>query len=410
MTSTSRPTTVAAVVPHPIQHFAPLYRAVGEGPVDLRVLFLSRAGLDRYFDRGFGAEMHWRPDITEGYQHEFVADLPLRPEWRQPVAGTRAAGRVWTALDRRGPDCVLVHGYRHVGSLAALAWARRRGVGALMMGDSELLGHRTSRVRAAKRLALPPLLGRVDAFLTVGDNNEDYLAHYGVPRERMFRTPYPTEQAALHKALTDRAAHRAAVRAELGIAPDAVVALCVGKMISRKRPLDVADALRIVARAPRRPDARELVVIMAGDGVLRPALDAAAAGLDGALRVVGFADQERLPRLYAASDLYVHPAQRDPHPLAVKDAVLCGLPVVVSDRVGSIGPTDDVRPGRNARIHPVGDVGALAGILDELRRRPDLLATMALESEKAVPDIDLDASIDGFHRAVAAVRRSERPR
>ncbi|WP_268762060.1 glycosyltransferase family 4 protein [Frankia casuarinae] len=198
------------------------------------------------------------------------------------------------------------------------------------------------------------------------------------------------------------------MRAELGIAPDALVALFAGKMISRKRPLDIADALRILTRTPRGPVDREIIVIMAGDGVLRATLDAVAAELGGALRMVGFADQERLPRLYAASDLYLHPAERDPHPLAVKEAVLCGLPVVVSDRVGSTGPTDDVRPGRNGRVHPVGDVDALARILGELRARPDVLARMAQESEKVIGDIELAASVDGFLRAVAHVRDTAR--
>ncbi|SNQ51103.1 putative glycosyl transferase [Frankia canadensis] len=397
-------TTVAAVVSHPIQHFAPLYRAVNDRNLDLRVLFLSRAGLDRYHDRGFGTQVQWNSDVTDGYRHEFLADLALRPDWQQPNACRRAAGRVWAALDRLRPECVLIYGYRHTFNLAALAWCRRRRVPALMTSDSELLGRRSTRARIVKRLALPPLLRSMDAFLTIGDNNEAYLAAYGVPRSRMFRVPLTTDEAALREAMDQRDIHRRAVRADLGIDPAALVALFAGKLIDRKRPLDLADALRELARRPHSPQAREVVVVMAGDGQLRPALEEAAAELDGALRLVGFADQRQLPRLYAASDLYVHPAQRDPHPLAVKEAVLSGLPVVVSDRVGSVGPTDDVRPGRNGRVYPVGDVTTLAGILDELRRGPDLLAEMARESEKAIGDIELAASVEGLLRAVSAVR------
>jgi len=403
MESAPNRTTVAVVVSHPIQHFAPLYQALTLRNLDLRVLFLSRAGLDRYHDRGFGTQVQWSSDITGGYRHEFIADLALRPDWQQPNACLRAAGQVWTALDRLRPESVLIYGYRHTFNLAALAWCLRRHVPVLMIGDSELLGRRSARARIAKRLALPPLLRRVDAFLTIGDNNEAYLADYGVPRSRMFRVPLTTDEAALREALDQRDAHRRSVRTELGIDPAALVALFSGKLIDRKRPLDLVNALRALARQPCGPRERQVVVVMAGDGQLRPALEAAAAELDGALRLVGFADQRQLPRLYAASDLYVHPAQRDPHPLAVKEAVLSGLPVVVSDRVGSVGPTDDVRPGRNGRVYPVGDVTALARILDELRRSPDLLAEMAQESEKAIGDIELAASVEGFLRAVSAV-------
>jgi glycosyltransferase involved in cell wall biosynthesis len=399
---------VAVVVSHPIQHFAPLYRAVTDRNLDLRVLFLSRAGLDLYHDPGFGTQVQWSSNITDGYQHEFLADLTLRPDWQQPNACLRAATHVWAALDRLRPECVLIYGYRHTFNLAALAWCRRRHVAALMTSDSELLGQRSARARIVKRLALPPLLRSVDAFLTIGDNNEAYLARYGVARSRMFRAPLTTDESALRETLETRDTHRRAVRAELGIDHAALVALFAGKLIDRKRPLDLADALRTLARRPRGPQDREVVVVMAGDGQLRPALEEAAIELDGALRLVGFADQQQLLRLYAASDLYVHPAQRDPHPLAVKEAVLSGLPVVVSDQVGSVGPTDDVRPGRNGRVYPVGDVTALARILDELRHGPDLLAEMAGESEKAIDDICLAASVEGFLRAVSAVRSPHR--
>ena len=400
--------TVAAVVSHPIHHFAPLYRAVTDRNLDLRVLFLSRAGLEPYHDRDFGTQVQWNSNITDGYRHEFVSDLALRPDWEQPNACRQAAGHVWSALDRLRPECVLIYGYRHTFNLAALAWCRRRGARALMTSDSELLGRRSTQARLAKRLALPSLLRAVDGFLTVGDNNEAYLAAYGVPRARMFRVPLTTDEAALREAVDQRDVHRKAVRAELGIDPAALVALFSGKLINRKRPFDLVDALRALARRSRGPRDREVVVVMAGDGQLRPALEEAAAELDGVLRLVGFADQRQLTRLYAASDLYVHPAQQDPHPLAVKEAVLSGLPVVVSDRVGSVGPTDDVRPGRNGRVYPVGDVIALAKILDELRHGPDLLAEMAGESEKAIGDIDLAASVEGFLRAVSAVRTPHR--
>ena len=56
--------------------------------------------------------------------------------------------------------------------------------------------------------------------------------------------------------------------------------------------------------------------------------------------------------------------------LAMSEAIYCGLPVVASDRVGSIGPTDDVIPGVNGWSYPCGDVAALAGLLAELMKNP----------------------------------------
>ncbi|WP_226930719.1 MULTISPECIES: glycosyltransferase family 4 protein [Parafrankia] len=304
-----------------------------------------------------------------------------------------------------------------------------------MYSDSELLGPRRLPVRAAKRLALPPLLRLFRGFATIGDNNEAYLAHYGVPRNRMFRTPYPTDEESFRTALFRRAEHRAAVRAELAIDDDAFVALFVGKLVQRKRPLDIAGALRVIAAgspatARVTPDwARSqvpvhsvgtaapvrsagaggtpIVAVLAGDGELRPHLEAAATELDGALRLVGFADQERLPKLYAAADVCLHPAEQDAHPLAIKEAVLCGLPVITTDRVGSVGATDDVRSGRNGVVYPVGDVQHLARILDDLSRRPEDLKRMSKESTNIASEIGIDATVEGFVRAFSSVSSAQ---
>lgn len=422
------PPRVVVVVSHPIQHFAPFYRALAGRRVDLRVMFMSRAGLDGYHDDGFGLTVQWDSTITSRYPHEFVADLDPGLDWRSPDRCRKAIGQLLRRLEEFRPDCVLVNGYMHAYALAAIAWCRLRGVPALMYSDSELLCSRKLPVRVAKWLALPPVLRLFRGFATIGDNNEAYLAHYGVPRARMFRSPYPTDEEVFRTALTRRAEHRAAVRAELAIDDDAFVALFVGKLVQRKRPLDIADALRIIAAgspvpAPLASDRERstvpavpavpagpagaggapIVAVLAGDGELRPALEAAAADLGGALRLVGFADQERLPKLYAAADVCLHPAEKDAHPLAIKEAVLCGLPVVTTDRVGSVGATDDVRSGRNGIVYPVGDVQRLAQILDDLSRRPEDLRKMSSESTNIASEIGIDATVEGFCRAFASV-------
>jgi len=44
----------------------------------------------------------------------------------------------------------------------------------------------------------------------------------------------------------------------------------------------------------------------------------------------------------------------------------------LSDRCGSYGPSDDVEPGANGFVFPVGDVESLAGMLSRLAQSPSL--------------------------------------
>jgi glycosyltransferase involved in cell wall biosynthesis len=94
-------------------------------------------------------------------------------------------------------------------------------------------------------------------------------------------------------------------------------------------------------------------------------------GICDRVRFLGFVNQSGLPETYTASDILVLPSSYEPFGLVVNEAMLCGCPVVVSDRVGA--RFDLVRPGETGYIFPCGDVAALAAALsDALRDRSEL--------------------------------------
>ena len=74
-------------------------------------------------------------------------------------------------------------------------------------------------------------------------------------------------------------------------------------------------------------------------------LGAAELGLTDRVRFLGFVNQSQLPSVYCAADFFVLPSLFEPFGLVVNEAMLCGLPVAVSDSVGA--RFDLVRPGEN---------------------------------------------------------------
>lgn len=145
---------------------------------------------------------------------------------------------------------------------------------------------------------------------------------------------------------------RRAVRIELGIGPDELVATTVAVLREAKGIDDMIDALPgIVATVP---SARYLVV---GDGEHGPALrdHVAAAGLDD--RVVFAGARSDVARMLAASDLFVLPSHTEALPTVLIEAMAAGLPVVATD-VG--GVPEMVERGSSALLVPP--------------HRPDLLA------------------------------------
>jgi len=387
---------VAIVISHPVQHFCPMYREIAaDGRVELLVLFVE-AGAAPKFDDQFGRVVQWQADLLDGFTFKVLA-APEKEQSRATVA----------ELKEFAPDVVYVHGYARPYLRAAMRWAKSAGAPVMMTTDGELLHPRPWYIEAIKRVVLPLTLRNVDLFLTVGDENERYFAHYGVTRERFLRVTFSIDSGYYDKTLARREEARRGVRERLGIAGDAMVVLTVGKMIPRKEQADLVKAFLELAKTGHT----SAVLLIAGEGELRAKLEDLAKPLGEAVKMPGFIGVDELPEFYVASDVYAHPSMGDPHPLAISEALYCSLPVVVSDQVGSIGPTDDVQNGKNGWVYRTGDIATLAAILGNLIDHPEVRLKAGAESvalgEKHSSKYTAKGFVDGALLTLASKKKSQ---
>lgn len=360
---------IAVVASHPIQYYVTLYRALAASPaLEIRVFFASRIGLDETFDPEMGVNVAWATDLTGGFTHEF---LPEAESIRR--IGFRSVDNpsVGAALARFRPDAAVIHGYAMLTMLRALLWCRLHGVKAIMASDSSAHAARAGFRRWAKFVLVPLLLRQFGAALTMSDRAEAHLASLGYPRARMFRTPMMID-AGFWRARERRADIRAGKRAALGLSDEDFVFLSVGKLHPRKRMIDVLEAL---ARSSRR-----CVLLIAGDGEEREMLQAFVSRHDLDVRFLGFINIDGLPALYSAADVLVHSAEIEQFGMVVLEAAVLGLPMVLSDRTGAIGPSSIARPDVNALVYPFGDIDALARCMARLRDDDALRRRMAAAS------------------------------
>src|SRR5690606_27994087 len=131
----------------------------------------------------------------------------------------------------------------------------------MIIADSELKSIRSMGVRLVKRLTMPLIFRRFRAFLTVGDSNEEYYASYGVNRKKFFRSPFTIDEEVYRSVRANRMQLRKKVRENLGISEEDILVLTVGKLSFRKRPSDVVEVAREVAKL-RLP----IRFILAGNG------------------------------------------------------------------------------------------------------------------------------------------------
>ena len=389
---------VAIVVSHPIQHFCPLYRALAQNEqLNIRVFFGSRAGAEEYFDEDFGQKIQWEPDLLEGFAYEFLPEAKNHANADSSVSSGSLARR----LSEFDPDVVQVYGLFHGISRTTMGWAKKMRKRVLYVSDSELLAPRGRVDRLKRRLILPWYFRRIDSFLTIGDSNEAFYQHYGVPSSRFYRCPHPINEEPIRQARIRSAHWRDEIRRRHQIPEGSPVALCVGKLIQRKSFDHAIIAIReLSATSPRQCP----YLLIAGDGVEASVLRKLA-GPEASypVRFAGFVAADALPAYYAASDFLIHPAFEDHHPVAVSEAVASGLPVIASDHVGIIGLSDDVRIGLNGFQYPYGDVSALRSQIALLTSEPARRNEMSKASLAIAESRSMAHMVDAYLAAVKGV-------
>ena len=119
--------------------------------------------------------------------------------------------------------------------------------------------------------------------------------------------------------------------------------------------------LDTLIRAVAAADDRRLVLVLAGDGPEREELERLATELGVRAVFAGDTAWEKIVEVYVAADVFALLSEREPWAVVVNEAAACGLPLVLSDRVGAAH--DLLRDGENGALVPAGDVEAAAEAL-----------------------------------------------
>lgn len=178
----------------------------------------------------------------------------------------------------------------------------------------------------------------VTAIVVSESNRERLLESTGVSPDRIvaIHTGVDIERFSVSEA--GRQQTRQKLRASLGVADDALVALGVGRL-DHQKGCDVLN-LAIPKLRQSHPNLRFL---WAGEGPLRASLekDARTMGTAESLHLLG--RRTDVPDLLAAADVFVFPSRLEGFPFALLEAMAANVPVVASDIPAvreAVGPED----------------------------------------------------------------------
>jgi glycosyltransferase involved in cell wall biosynthesis len=194
-----------------------------------------------------------------------------------------------------------------------------------------------------------------DRIVTISHALQDKCSRAeGIPRAKMTTIHYGIDVAA-YRAAADTGED---IRAALGLGPEDVVAVSVGRLIPVKGFEYLLEATAMAVR--EQPGLR---VLIAGGGPLEEALrgQVRRLGLERHAYLLG--RREDVPRLLAQADLFVLPTLGEGFGLVILEAMVHGLPVVATR---TMAIPEIVAHGETGLLVPLRDAAALAQAISSL--------------------------------------------
>lgn len=376
------PAARAAHAPPRVLHVvAPMY----EGGLERVVTMLAVA------QRAAGVDARVVAVLDRAGAHPFVERLAAHGVPVQALVVSRRGyleeRRAIAALAATAPDTVVhTHGYRP--DVIAASAARRAGRATVSTVHGFTGGGWRNRIYEALQVRA---LRRADAVVAVAATVARRLEGQGVPPARLATlanafAPYPD--------LLDRAAARAA----LGVAPDAVQVAWVGRVSHEKGADVLVRALPALADLPVR-------VSIVGDGPARGAVEAEAARLGVADRLQWHGMVAGAGRFLRAFDAFVLSSRTEGTPIALLEAMAAGVPIVAT-RVGGV---PDVVTSDHAELVPSEQPDALAAAVRATLASPAAARARAGRAAARVADAyGVSPWVASYDRIYADARAASR--
>jgi 1,2-diacylglycerol 3-alpha-glucosyltransferase len=300
---------------------------------------------------------------------------------------------VISALDEIQPDVVVINGWGHRESWAALGWCCRRNVPRVLISDSQKIDRPR---RALKETLKRSFVTRCHAGFVGGTPHLNYLATLGLPSEFSV--------------------------VGCDVVNNDLFAPTVGN--GRRNgdgdvhgPLQIVSCLRFlnIKNIPTVLEALSRVSLpcqwtLAGDGPERKKILSLITklGLQARVSLPGFVSYESLPSLLAKADVYLQPSLSEPWGLAVNEALASGLPAIVSRQCGC--QEDLIREGVNGFTFDAESPGELVVALEKMWEQRLRLKEMGNASLEIIKPWSLELFARNLWQSCAlAIERGRTP-
>ena len=229
------------------------------------------------------------------------------------------------AFEDFNPTVLNVTGYFDYAQVLLMIYARFKGVKVVLSSESSTMDHNRS---ALKERIKSWIINRADAFFCFGKSSADYLLSLGVKESQI---------AVKHAAVVDEDIIKTKyAAAKSRLVPDISRKrkfIYVGRLAEEKNLEILIESFKSISE---KQTAENWDLLFVGDGPARQKLELLSGTFlsDNRITFVGGFPWYKVPDWLAASDILVLPSKSEPWGLVVNEAMVCGMPVIVSEKCG----------------------------------------------------------------------------
>ena len=383
---------------HPVQYHAPVFeRLASITPLPFRVIYGSDFSCRGYHDVDFGKAFSWDVNLLQGYPYEILTQAPSVAALKFASFDREFQNRIRDAGEIEGALCL---GYSSPFDRHFIRWTILNRKPLLFRAETSDVALTRSRWKQAVRdFCLRRLYGRCAVVLPIGTNSRNHYRRLGVPDSKMIESPYCVDERVFSTSAVEAERQRLATRLQLGIPEAALVLVYSGKLTHKKGVDLIPKGIRELPAAL----GRQIHLLVIGDGELRSQLesDCARGSRPVSASFVGFRNQRELSAFYNAGDMFILPSRfGETWGLVVNEALLHGLPCIVSEMVGSA--PDLITSGLTGEIFTCGRAEHLATQLQKIIgwRNPRTRS----ECQKRAANFSINRAAEGIGQAFARIR------
>jgi glycosyltransferase involved in cell wall biosynthesis len=379
---------LAIISSHPIQYNAPLFkRLASQAGLVVKVFYTLGGDFSELKDKGFGKAINWDIPILEGYEYQFLKNSSKKP-------GTSVSDGIINPfiindIKSFKPTAILVYGWNFKSHLKVIRYFKGK-VKILFRGDSTLLNEKKGFKKIIRRVVLTWVYKHIDKALYVGINNKQYYQKHGLKDAELVFAPHAIDN--IRYGNDDLYLDEAKVlRSELKVPSENILFAFIGKYENVKNPLILMEAFK-------RLESDRVSLLFVGNGHLEEELKRKAAGSQN-IHFLPFQNQKIMPVIYRIADVYVLPSVSETWGLAVNEAMACGLPVIVSSKVGCA--PDLVQDMKNGYIFESGNTEDLYRILSIYSVKTTVeLKEMGRVSKKIIENWNYERTSDAIVESI----------